>query len=367
MNARNHPVRARHRRPRRIRTHLATHAAQAGRIDDLLADPGYLQAAARPQLLAALDAASSATARATADLYRRASGDAVVPERPELGYVLEDQPWYAPSPPETEIIELERLGRLRSRIDAVLMTATETELLAVLRPLRPPPRRRKVLLVHWGPETYYLGRFGECLVAVTKHRMGTLGEGSISLASDQAQRLWSPRAVIMIGLAFGMDRRSQRIANVVVASQVISYEQQRVGSEIVLRGPIQPVNSILLNRFENAPDWRFERPDETRCDQIVGPVLSGDKLIADPDFTQALFNAFPQAVAGEMEGGGLHAAIGRIGTAWILVKAISGWADGRKEDTQHHLAAAAATSFVLHVLSRRNALRDIEKPTPRVG
>ena len=36
-----------------IRTHLATHAAQGGRIDDLLADPEYLQAAARPQLQAA--------------------------------------------------------------------------------------------------------------------------------------------------------------------------------------------------------------------------------------------------------------------------------------------------------------------------
>jgi nucleoside phosphorylase len=68
-----------------------------------------------------------------------------------------------------------------------------------------------------------------------------------------------------------------------------------------------------------------------------------------------------------MEGAGASAAAGRIGTAWILVKAIGDWADGRKDNTQQPLAAAAATSLVLHVLSRRTALRDIERPTPRVG
>ena len=56
-----------------IRTHLATHAARAGTIDELLTDPGYLLAAGRPQLLAAANAASTPPARAAADAYRRAA------------------------------------------------------------------------------------------------------------------------------------------------------------------------------------------------------------------------------------------------------------------------------------------------------
>ena len=56
-----------------IRTHLATHAARGGRIDDLLTDPAYLLAADRPQLLAALGAAASVPARSAADAYRRAA------------------------------------------------------------------------------------------------------------------------------------------------------------------------------------------------------------------------------------------------------------------------------------------------------
>jgi Caspase domain len=47
-----------------IRAHLASHAAQARSIDDLLADPAYLLVASRPPLLAAADAASSKSARA---------------------------------------------------------------------------------------------------------------------------------------------------------------------------------------------------------------------------------------------------------------------------------------------------------------
>ena len=161
---------------------------------------------------------------------------ALAQERSEPDYVLEDQPWYASSSPQITEIEREEAETLRAHINVVLITATEKELLAVLKPLRPPPKRRRVLLTYWDEETYYLGKFGEYLVAVTKCRMGALGEGSVILATAQAQEVWFPRAVIMIGIAFGKDRTKQRVADVIVASQVISYEPERVGAENESRG-----------------------------------------------------------------------------------------------------------------------------------
>ena len=293
--------------------------------------------------------------------------DAEAEERAEPGYVLEDQPWYAPSPPGVREIRREKAEALRARIDAVLITATDVELRAVLKPLRPLPGRRKVLLVHWANETYYLGKFGECLVAVTMCGMGSIGSGSAILAASQAQRSWLPRAVIMIGIAFGKDRLKQRVADVIVASQVISYEPQRVGAENVPRGPIPPTNDLLLNRFKNALDWCFKRPDESHCRLIFGPVLSGEKLVDDPEFKKDLFTKYPQAIGGEMEGAGLGAAAVSTGTPWILVKGICDWADGRKDSKHQPLAAAAAASLVLHVLSRRTALRDSRKPESPAG
>lgn len=282
----------------------------------------------------------------------------------EPDYVLEEQPWYAPEYPKTRETSHEEAEALRSRIDAVLITATKVELLAVLKPLRPLPDERRALLVYWGNETYYLGRFGKNLVAVTRCGMGSTGSRSVAYAAPAAQRLWRPRAVIMVGIAFGRDPEEQRIADVIVASEVFSYEPQRLGPNgIVPRGPTPATNDLLLNRFENA-NWKFGRPDGSRCRMIVGPVLSGEKLIDNRNSKNDLFARYPRAVGGEMEGTGLGAAAIRSGTAWILVKGICDWADGQKNDKHQPLAAAAATSLVLDVLSRPTALLDIPKPAP---
>jgi nucleoside phosphorylase len=227
------------------------------------------------------------------------------------------------------------------------------ELRAVTHLLKPYPRRKKILLVYSGPETYYLGKFGAYNTVVTKCRMGAIGDGSVILATEQAQRLWNPKAIIMVGIAFGKDPTKQKIGDVLVASQIISYEQQRVGEDIIYRGSIPPSNTILLNRFENVQNWQFARPDGSYCSLIVGSILSGEKLVDNPDFKATLFQQFPQAVGGEMEGAGLCAASGRVGTAWILVKSICDWGDGKKHKKHQQLAAATAANLVHYVLSQK--------------
>ncbi|KYC37020.1 hypothetical protein WA1_46090 [Scytonema hofmannii PCC 7110] len=279
----------------------------------------------------------------------------------EIEYAIEDQPWYAPNLPETQEIDENQCQSLKQEIDVVIMTATDVELKAVAKLLKPYPRRKKVLLAYVGPETYYLGKFGEYNTVVTKCRMGSIGEGSVILATEQAQRLWSPRAVIMVGIAFGKDPNKQKIADVLVASQIISYEQQRIGEEIVYRSSIPPSHTTLLNRFENVQNWKFTRPDGLHSNLIVGPILSGEKLVDNPEFKAALFQQFPQAVGGEMEGAGLCAASGRVGTAWILVKSICDWGDGKKHKKHQPLAAAVAASLVHHVLSQKTVLNSIKK------
>jgi nucleoside phosphorylase len=191
--------------------------------------------------------------------------------------------------------------------------------------------------------------------------MGAIGDGSVILATEQAQRLWNPKAIIMVGIAFGKDPTKQKIGDVLVASQIISYEQQRVGEDIIYRGSIPPSNTILLNRFENVQNWQFARPDGSYCSLIVGSILSGEKLVDNPDFKATLFQQFPQAVGGEMEGAGLCAASGRVGTAWILVKSICDWGDGKKHKKHQQLAAATAANLVHYVLSQKTVFNGIKK------
>jgi nucleoside phosphorylase len=279
-----------------------------------------------------------------------------------LEYKLEDQPWYMPGFPSTSEIGAEQAKSLSSEIDVVIMTANDKELKAIMHKLKPYPRKRSIQLAYIGPETYYLGKFGEFRTVVTKCRMGSaIDAGSVTLATIQAQDIWHPKAIIMVGIAFGKDATTQKIGDVLVASQIIPYEAQRVGEQIISRAPIPPSNQVLLNRFENAPNWRFTRPDEQLCTLRIGPILSGEKLVDNSDFKSQLFHRFPQAIGGEMEGAGLCAASGRMGVAWILVKSICDWGDGTKQDRYQPLAAAAAASLVHHVLSQRTVLDSIKK------
>ncbi|MCA9999309.1 MAG: hypothetical protein KDE56_26285 [Anaerolineales bacterium] len=275
----------------------------------------------------------------------------------QLEYVAEDQPWYPARFLAVDEVDDGQLARLQQEIEVVLMVATEGELRAVLNQLESYPRRRRILRTYIGAETYYLGKFGVYKTAVTRCGMGGGGERGSTLATPEAIRNWRPRAIIMPGIAFGKSPSKQKMADVLVASQIIPYENQRVGTgETIFRAAIPPSNAALQNRFENALDWHFERPDGQPCDLKIGPILSGEKLVDDPKFKAFLFDGFPAAIGGEMEGAGLAAAAGRDQTPWILVKAICDWGDGKKHGKHQPLAAAASVSLVHHILSQKNVL-----------
>ncbi len=275
---------------------------------------------------------------------------------PDLDYNPNDQSWYVSRFPKTKEITKEEFEALKQPIDVVIVTAVKVELNAVAKLLKPLQQKGSILKVFLGPETHYIGKFGAYTTAVTKCRKGAIGVGSATLATNEAIDTWKPRVAIMIGIAFGRDPVEQKIGDVLVASEIISYEQQRVGKKIIHRGTNPPSNTTLLDRFENVQNWQFNLPDDNTSTLINGPILSGEKLVDDPDFKASLFDRFPEAIGGEMEGSGFCAAADRKGIPWILVKSICDWGDGRKNKKHQPLAAAAAVSLVHHVLGQRTVL-----------
>jgi nucleoside phosphorylase len=281
----------------------------------------------------------------------------------KFDFILEEQKWFVKELPRSIEVNRDQIRDIRDTIDVVLFTVNDREFRAVMHLLKAYPGRSRVLRFYEGSGTYYIGRFGQFNTAVTRCRMGSIEANSVRAIAPDAFRLWHPRAMVMVGVAFGKDPAKQKIGDVLVASQVISYEPQRVGrDQIVMRGAHTPSTSVLLNRFENNPRWRFLRPDGKRCSIIVGPVLSGEKLVDDPDYHRQLFRSFPQAVGGEMEGAGLAAAATDLHAVWILAKAICDWGDGKKNDKFQPLAAASAASLVHNVLSQKTVLSSIPKP-----
>jgi len=276
-------------------------------------------------------------------------------------YALEDQEWYPRDFPRTKDITPEEALRYQPDIDVVLITVNDAEFRAVMHQLKPLPSRRIILQVAIENETYYLGKFGSQRAVVTTCRMGSSRSGGATHVTDRACRIWLPRAVLMTGVAFGADPKTQQIGDVLVADQIINYEPERVGSTSQFRG--DPIVSApgLLSRFQHTHNWKFLRPDNVQCRRIIGPVLSGEKLVDDPGFKAKLLKQFPKAIGGEMEGAGLSASSLYNNTPWILIKAICDWADGSKDKRHQPLAAAAARGWCLSCTESTRCARWISK------
>jgi len=278
-------------------------------------------------------------------------------------YALTEQPWFGPVPPDVPKGEREAQTY---EVDAVILTAVPRERDAVLRLLEPPANEAQVWRVIKEGQTYYLGRFGEHNVVLAMCRMSYGGPGGAILTTFRAIKGWHPKAVIMVGIAFGKNRKKQKIADVLVSSKVICYGPQAIRPDgtIEHRGDIAPAGLKLLDRFRNTQHWHFARPDGTECAVIEGPILSGEVLANNTEFKGKLLKAFPIAIGGEMEGAGVYAASYELDTQWIIVKSICDWADDYKEDKHQDLAAAAAASLVQDVLSNPFALSDLNAPEP---
>jgi nucleoside phosphorylase len=270
-------------------------------------------------------------------------------------YDYEGIDWHDTKLPQIKSVRLEDIPN-KIDMQLLLITATENELRQVLRLLEPFENEEEILKVVTEYETYYLGKFGAFAASVVRSGMGSMGPLGSALTANAAIKLWKPSAVIVVGIAFGINKAKHKPADVLIAERLALYENQRISSEIVSRGSIPITGLSLLNRFKNAIDWSFERPDGTKVKMHVGQMLSGNKLIDDPSFKQELIKMFPDSIGGEMEGAGVFDACSRARIEFIVVKGVSDWADGKKHDGYQEMAAASATSLAHHVLSEENAM-----------
>ncbi|MFZ4526135.1 MAG: hypothetical protein ACOYOE_11480 [Chlorobium sp.] len=162
-----------------------------------------------------------------------------------------------------------------------------------------------------------------------------------------------PSAVIIAGIAFGVNEKKQAIGDILVTEQLLPYELQRNGPaeegkpQIVLCEDKPHASQLLIDQCNSACLlWKGAKVH-------FGKVLSGEKLDDNVDFRDQLVGFEQEAIACEMEGAGLYVACEDNTVDWIVIKAICGWADGYKDEesaTRQKIAAENAVDFVLHAL-----------------
>lgn len=255
----------------------------------------------------------------------------------------------------------------RRMSNAILfVTATDVETEYLHKKISPLPQHGKILKISHELNTYYIGKFGNyAIVHVQCSSMGAVGRAAALTTLIDSINTWHPKAVLMVGIAYGIDKKNQNIGDVLISETVIPYEQRKITTtQIIQRNPIPEAGQILLNRFKNCKEWSLTLHSGNIAKKIPGHILSGEALIDNIDFTKELLRTFPAAKGGEMEGAGLYAAASsRKVDEWILVKGICDYADGKKSKNKKKnqiIAITTAVDLCEKVLSIDNIFDDIK-------
>jgi nucleoside phosphorylase len=203
-----------------------------------------------------------------------------------------------------------------------------------------------------------------------------IGNVAAAQAAELVTRVWNPTRLMLAGIAAGASQPlgDIRLGDVLVADQVVGYELAKVRPDhIERRYKVYQSDVELLNhaRSLRSADWADRittpRPDDPKGRMRplvhIGPILTGDKVLADGATLRELRQAWPQAIGVEMEGLGVAHAAHRNGAGFLMVKAVCDLADDKKDDTWHLYASAAAAHFAIGVLGR-SPVPDLERPRP---
>lgn len=253
--------------------------------------------------------------------------------------------------------------------DLLLVAVTKVEIEAVLEASKSATGRSPAT-IRGRFKTYFdLGEMEGTRVFAVRSEMGsdTIG-GSLSTIQKAIQEV-SPSAIVMVGIAFGVDDEKQNFGDILVSHQLQMYELQRIGTDddgertITLRGDKVTASVRLLDRLRTTDlSWNGGSVH-------FGLVLSGQKLVDNRDYCEQLARLMPEAIGGEMEGAGLYTACQQEKVDWIVVKSICDWADGHKrynKDNQQLKAAQQASEFVIKAIMEGGLAENPNGPGARI-
>jgi nucleoside phosphorylase len=176
-----------------------------------------------------------------------------------------------------------------------------------------------------------------------------------------------PRFVAMVGICAGLKEGKQRLGDVVVCSVARNLAQGKLEStssgdtdgfayvEDRSVNALFPADRLLLAEFDLATQTvrscgdcsaEFRRVQFSAGEVLASPYVLKSALIRD-----WLKERYSEAIALEMEGAPLALTAATEFANWILVKGISDWADKRKDDAAHAVAAANAMRLIVHTFT----------------
>ena len=213
---------------------------------------------------------------------------------------------------------------------------------------------------------YYFGQFGLYTAAyIHVDAQGVTNPASMPLVSQLVNKL-SPVAVVMVGIAFGVNEQKQKIGDVLVSDKILPYDSQKIlENKTEYKEVPKEVGFQLLNAFREYREWKYCLPNSEQSKVYIGSILTGSRLVNNYKYRSQLISDFRdyKPIGGEMEAQGIYSMCKLHGvTEWIIVKGICDW--GYKKNTPNKkenqiVAANAAVEYCFHVFSREGVFESL--------
>ncbi|MCL2049096.1 MAG: hypothetical protein FWG87_10255 [Defluviitaleaceae bacterium] len=207
-------------------------------------------------------------------------------------------------------------------------------------------------------KSYKIGKLGLYNVAhIHIDEQGYTNPASIPLVGELA-KIINPIAVIMVGIAFGVDEYKQAIGDVLVSKKILPYDTERIKeSSNEYKEDSKETGFQLFNAFSDSDDWDYYIGSK-RATVYKGAILTGSKLINNYEFRNKLLTDFKsyQPIGGEMESYGVYSLCRLHGiTEWIIVKAICDWAYHKDlcKDKYQKIASESAVDYCYYIFSQK--------------
>jgi nucleoside phosphorylase len=272
------------------------------------------------------------------------------------------------------------------QVDFVILAPLKQEREAVFRQLPPStrldPSHDDANIYHEAdlPVTFPSGKQGQYRVIVVSP--SEMGRVEAATTASNAIRTWTPRYVLVVGIAGGVPSKQQRaggkkemrLGDVLIANQIVDYEHQKLREgqraqqdadgwhiEREIRWQAHQPEAMLLTNAQYADDTWQElinviRPTRGKPKTHFGTIATGDKSIAAQTFVDEYRDVWPKLIGVEMEAGGVAtAALRRPRPPGVfMVRSVSDFADAQEGSTMverwRPYACDVAASFAIALL-----------------
>src|SRR5262249_32895082 len=159
-------------------------------------------------------------------------------------------------------------------------------------------------------------------------------------ATGDAIRRWNPRYVLLVGIAGGIKDSEVALGDVLISDQIVDYELQKIEpSGPKIRFSVHRASTRLLLAAQNPPvgdgpkNVRAARGTPGSPKRIIGPVATGDKVIAFQDVLARYREHWPKLIGVEMEAGGAASASFQAARqpGFFMIRGVSDLADAEKD------------------------------------